>query len=237
MLNFEDYLFRLFASLILGAVIGFERHWHHKMAGLRTNILVSIGATLYILLSIEITGDASPSRIASQIVTGIGFLGAGVIMKEGLTIRGLNTAATLWCSAAVGSICGIGAWKIAFAGTLFIITTHLILRPLENYLNKLSFISGGKPDSKQDYIVKVIALSIHEYEARKALLNVLSSPAVKVQSIASTHDNSGENVEVAVHVSSMGKIDDKLQKISNLLNSETGVKSVSWESHSRSTEF
>jgi len=96
-----EMLLRLGAGVGLGAVIGVERQYRARMAGLRTNALVAAGATLFVLLSAHgFHGQsADPTRVAAQIVSGIGFLGAGVIMREGLSVRGLNTAATLWCSA------------------------------------------------------------------------------------------------------------------------------------------
>ena len=235
-MELKEYTFRLIASLLLGSIIGIERHWHHKMAGLRTNILVSVGSTLFILLGLQISGDSSPSRIASQIVTGIGFLGAGVIMKEGLTIKGLNTAATLWCSASIGALCGIGSWKIAFAGTGFIILTHLIIRPLENYLNKFTF-SNKSSYSKQEYILKIITQLDQEQRVQQALIDYLTSPKVKIQSISSVNDNIGQHVEIIAHITSIGNIEDKLQKISNLFNTEKGINRISWEAVNNSTEF
>ncbi|MCS6834237.1 MAG: MgtC/SapB family protein, partial [Flammeovirgaceae bacterium] len=108
-----EFTLRLLIALVLGAAIGFERQWRQKSAGLRTNTLVSIGSAAFTLISYSLTsledgvykGDAT--RIIGQIVTGIGFLGAGVIMKDGMNIQGLNTAATIWCSASVGALAGV----------------------------------------------------------------------------------------------------------------------------------
>jgi putative Mg2+ transporter-C (MgtC) family protein len=96
-------------AIALGAAIGIERQWRQRLAGLRTNTLVALGAASFVLFAGLYPGEASPTRIAAQVVSGIGFLGAGVIFKEGLNVRGLNTAATLWCSAAVGLFAGAGA--------------------------------------------------------------------------------------------------------------------------------
>ncbi|EEI90272.1 Mg2+ transporter-C family protein [Sphingobacterium spiritivorum ATCC 33300] len=111
-MNTLDFTIRLALSLLLGASIGFERQWRQKSAGLRTNTLVSLGSTAFILLSISIGGDAT-GRVASYIISGIGFLGAGVIMKDGMSVQGLNTAATIWCSAAIGSLVGVGLYEEA----------------------------------------------------------------------------------------------------------------------------
>src|SRR4051812_8062214 len=103
--NIGEFEGRLLLAFVLGAVIGLERQWQHKIAGIKTNSLVAGGAALFILLSEKITGDSTGAgRIASTIVTGIGFLGAGVIMREGATVSGINTSATIWCSGAIGSI-------------------------------------------------------------------------------------------------------------------------------------
>jgi putative Mg2+ transporter-C (MgtC) family protein len=98
----REIAIRLGAALLIGAIIGFERQWRQRMAGLRTNALVSLGAAGFVVFSMTVSSDNSPTRVAAQIVSGIGFLGAGVILREGFNIRGLNTAATLWCSAMVG---------------------------------------------------------------------------------------------------------------------------------------
>ncbi|MBV9288491.1 MAG: MgtC/SapB family protein [Hyphomicrobiales bacterium] len=98
----------LAAALGLGAAIGFERQWRQRLAGLRTNSLVALGAAIFVTYSRIVLDDQGAARMAAQVVSGIGFLGAGVIFKEGLNVRGLNTAATLWCSAAVGLIAGKG---------------------------------------------------------------------------------------------------------------------------------
>jgi putative Mg2+ transporter-C (MgtC) family protein len=96
---------RLVLALVFGCVIGFERQLRQRLAGMRTNTLVSVGSALFVLMGMMTPGDGSPTRIAAQVASGIGFLGAGVIIRHGLNVRGLNTAATLWCSAAVGILC------------------------------------------------------------------------------------------------------------------------------------
>src|ERR1700733_3105855 len=100
--------FNLGAAVSLGAVIGFERQWRNRLAGLRTNTLVALGAASFVTFAALVPGEASPTRVAAQVVSGIGFLGAGLIFREGMSVRGLNTAATLWCSAAIGVLAGAG---------------------------------------------------------------------------------------------------------------------------------
>jgi putative Mg2+ transporter-C (MgtC) family protein len=107
-LPIEQAAINLAAAVALSSVIGFERQWHNRLAGLRTNTLVALGAATFVVFSDIVPGEGSPTRIAAQVVSGIGFLGAGLIFREGLSVRGLNTAATLWCSAAVGVLAGAG---------------------------------------------------------------------------------------------------------------------------------
>jgi putative Mg2+ transporter-C (MgtC) family protein len=128
---------RLLLAACLGAVLGVEREWRNKDAGLRTNILITIGSALFTLMSIELTdgktGDTS--RVAAQIVTGIGFLGAGAIMRTNGGIQGLTTAATIWVNAAVGVAAGGGEYHLAFIATAVTLFVLLLLQPIEKYLD------------------------------------------------------------------------------------------------------
>ena len=105
-----DFVFRLVASIMAGAMVGLEREFNNKSAGFRTNTLVAVGACIYVLINVRLAdhGGADPTRIIGQIVTGIGFLGAGVILHHGGNIHGLTTAATIWVSASLGSLAGLG---------------------------------------------------------------------------------------------------------------------------------
>lgn len=100
-MNWIDFGIRLFAALFLGGVIGLERQWRQRMTGLRTNGLVAVGSAMFVTMGGLIAEDGSQGRVAAYVVSGIGFLGGGVILKDGFNIRGMNTAATLWCTAAV----------------------------------------------------------------------------------------------------------------------------------------
>lgn len=125
-----DIVVRLVAAAVLGALIGLEREIHEHPAGMRTHLLVALGSAGFTVLSIEAFAapGADPARIAAQIVTGVGFLGAGAILKEGATIRGLTTAASLWTVAAVGMAAGAGAWVIAAATTVLVLVSLWPLR-------------------------------------------------------------------------------------------------------------
>jgi putative Mg2+ transporter-C (MgtC) family protein len=132
-----DFALRLAVGVGCGALIGIERQWRARMAGLRTNALVAAGATLFVLYS-EAVGDAgSPTRVASYVVSGIGFLGGGVILRDGASVRGLNTAATLWCSAAVGVLAASGRLGLALIGTGAVLAVHLLLRPAGRLIDRV----------------------------------------------------------------------------------------------------
>lgn len=138
--DITEYTLRIGAAFLLGGIIGLERQWQQKNAGLRTNTLVAVGAASYVLLSIDlhILSGGDPGRITAQIVTGIGFIGAGVIMKDGFNVSGLNTAATIWCSAAVGTLAGVGFFIEALVTPAAVVLSHLILRPISVRLSKPS---------------------------------------------------------------------------------------------------
>src|SRR5262245_19511682 len=136
MMSIEQAVVSLAVATVLSAGIGFERQWRQRMAGLRTNTLVAIGAASFVIFAGLFPGGASPTRVAAQVASGIGFLGAGVIFREGLFVTGLNTAATLWCSAAVGVLAGAGYPLHATLAAGFVIVVNLCLRPLVRLVNR-----------------------------------------------------------------------------------------------------
>jgi len=126
----------LVAAFILATVIGAERQWRQRSAGLRTNVLVSIGAAAFVSFGMRMGGNAGAIQVGAYVVSGIGFLGAGAIMKEGAQVWGLNTAATLWCSAAIGALCGVGLIPEAALLTVAVLAGNTLLRPLVNAINR-----------------------------------------------------------------------------------------------------
>jgi putative Mg2+ transporter-C (MgtC) family protein len=137
---------RLLLAALLGGLLGLEREWRHKDAGLRTNILIALGAALFTMMSIALTdGSGDPSRIAAQIVTGIGFLGAGAIMRTGGSIQGLTTAAMIWVNAAIGVAAGAGKYHQAVIATAVTLGALLLLTPIERYIS-----THGAPKSETD---------------------------------------------------------------------------------------
>ena len=160
-----EFIFRVGSALLLGAGIGLERQWRQRMAGLRTNALVAVGAALFVSLSAMTPHESSATRVAGQVVSGIGFLGAGVIMREGLNVRGLNTAATLWCAAAIGVLCGSGFRKEAVLGALAILAANVLLRPIAQKINRQPV---SPEEIETDYLVRAVCRSKHEAKAPRA---------------------------------------------------------------------
>lgn len=134
--NFFDSFLSLTAAFILGSLIGFERQYRQRTAGLRTNVLVALGAAIFVDIAITLHGADGAVRVIAYVVSGIGFLGAGVIMREEGNIQGLNTAATLWCSAAVGAAAGADLIIEAFLAAGFILAANTLLRPIGHAIDR-----------------------------------------------------------------------------------------------------
>lgn len=228
-----EMLLRLVTGLGLGALIGVERQWRARMAGLRTNALVVTGATLFVLLSaygfdnglhggIQV---ADPTRVAAQIVSGIGFLGAGVILRDGLSVRGLNTAATLWCSAAVGALAGAGMYSIATLGTAAIIAANVALRPLGRRLDRQP--SGGA-EVTVDYRFQAVCAENAEAHIRALLVQAVTGTAFGLRAIRSYDTDTDHQVTVAAELSGDHRDDRQLEAAVSRLSLEPTVTAVSW---------
>ena len=135
----EDFVIRIVVAMLAGMIIGLEREWRLRTAGLVTNTLVAVGAAAYVIASVILTENAGdPSRVLGQIAAGIGFLGAGVIMRDGFNIHGLNSAATIWCSAAIGALAGFNMVNEAFIAAGMVALINVIIRQSGAFINKLS---------------------------------------------------------------------------------------------------
>ncbi|MGN0019570.1 MAG: MgtC/SapB family protein [Sphingobacterium hotanense] len=226
---------RILVSLLLGIAIGMERQWRQRSAGLRTNTLVALGATVFVLLSIHIGGNAI-GRIASYIVSGIGFLGAGVIMKDGQSIQGLNTAATIWCSAAVGSLCGLGLFPEAAIVTLAIVCTHLMLRPIGLALGRLNFPSSI--DEHVDYILTLSCNPSIENQMRVLLIQLLSNESnLLLKSLSSDDSVNNKQVLITAVIKTIQRQDSLIERVVSRLTIEEQVYRASWEISSLQNEL
>ena len=135
--SFPDAFVRLALAAILGGAIGLEREYRHKPAGLRTNMLIALGSALFSILSVELgAGAGSPDRIAAQVVTGIGFLGAGAILRSGENVHGFTTAATIWVNAAIGMAAGLGSYTVAAVAAAITLVVLAVLPWMEEFVEK-----------------------------------------------------------------------------------------------------
>lgn len=226
-----DFLLRLIAAFGCGIAIGLERQWRQRTAGLRTVTLVTSGACLFVTLGV-LTGNgvAGVTQIAAYVVSGVGFLGGGVIMREKGTIQGINTAATLWCSAAVGVLCGAGHYGPAVGGTAIVLLTNTLLRGVSHIINA-SPVSTA--DLVRSYVLTVICREEDEIHMRALLSNAMSSSPLSFQSLTSKEIGDAgekrERVEVQAVVALHPKDQPKLERLASRISMEKGVSSVGWE--------
>jgi len=229
-MEFTDFLLRILVAALLGGFIGLERDIHGRAAGLRTHLLVSLGSALFMVLSELVATDAvtltnqglarmfsDPGRIAAQIVTGIGFLGAGTIIKEGLTIRGLTTAACLWLVAAVGMAAGGGYLLIAISTTFIALTSLIGLHYLERIYPKDSY--------------RVLTIETPDVINPEDIVNVVSEKNIQVVSVEFDRDFE-RNVTILklhVHIFHKGLTDVMSQRIiQKIEHANIPVKRIIW---------
>jgi len=215
----------LFSAVILGGCIGIERQWRQRLAGLRTNTLVSLGAASFVVFS-GLTPDSSPNRVAAQVVTGIGFIGAGLIFKEGLSVHGLNTAATLWCSASVGVLAGAGYYAHAALVTALVIFVNLCLRPLAHFIQ-------AQPTRMTElinrYVITVVCRQDGEAQVRALLLQAMAGARMQFHELNSHNIEGSDRVEVSATITAPERKDDVLEQIVGRLSLEAQVTAARWK--------
>jgi putative Mg2+ transporter-C (MgtC) family protein len=215
------------AALLAGVAIGLERQYRQHPAGLRTNALVCVGAAAFVTVS-QLVGDVnSPTRVASYVVSGIGFLGGGVILREGLTVRGMNTAATLWCTAAVGVLCGSGFPDRGLAITATVLAINVGLRPVARWIDAHR---RAAPDAGAVYRLQVVCVERDAAVVRNVILRHVSGrPGFSVQGISSQSGVEAGSEVVAAEVVAARSDDKAMAEVMNRLSIEPGVLSVRWE--------
>ena len=214
---------RLISAVLLGAIVGLERQWRQRMAGTRTNALVAGGAAAFVMSALAIPDDPSArGRLAAYVVSGVGFLGAGVIFKEERDVRGLNTAATIWCSAAIGVLAGFGAPHLALLLAIAVVLANTALRPLAYRLHPAN---NEKPTS---YEVTLTCRSTDEVHLRTLLLSTISQSASTLQAIHSEDIDDSDRTRIRADLSTNGRKHDVLEQIVTRLSFEPGVSAVSW---------
>jgi putative Mg2+ transporter-C (MgtC) family protein len=222
--DFLDTLVSLLTAFVLGTVIGAERQYRQRSAGLRTNVLVAVGAAAFVDLGNRLTGSEGSVRVIAYVVSGIGFLGAGTIMKEGMNVKGLNTAATLWASAAVG--CCAGADMIAQAAllTVFVLGGNTLLRPLVNAIDRIP-INEKTSEAIYDVLVTVDGDAVAP--VREFLLEKLETANYPVRDTSVVY-RSEEEAEITATLVSLSIEPDELDAVVASLTGLPGVRHVTW---------
>jgi putative Mg2+ transporter-C (MgtC) family protein len=226
MVSAEQAAINLAVAVALGATVGFERQWRNRLAGLRTNTLVSLGAASFVVFEALFPGESGPTRVAAQVVSGIGFLGAGVIFRDGLNVRGLNTAATLWCSAAIGVLAGAGYVVHAAIATAFVVFVNLLLRPIVKFINRQALAST---ELEIGYLVAITCRSPDEAHIRALLLQSLASSGLALRRLESNDLNGSGRVIVSAFVTAHQRVDTGVETIVGRLSLEPTVSAARWQ--------
>jgi putative Mg2+ transporter-C (MgtC) family protein len=216
---------RVVVALLLGIAIGVERQWRQRMAGLRTNALVAVGAALFASISILMNARINPTQVAAYVVSGIGFLAGAVIFKEGLSVRGLNTAATLWATAAVGTLSGSGFIVQAAIGALTIISANVLLRPIVQRINRQPL---DQSELSQAYEIAVTSPSNSEELVRAAMLAQIRATTLVLRALES-HDVDPQRVRITASVATTSRADAKLERIVGRLSRDPTIVAASWQ--------
>jgi putative Mg2+ transporter-C (MgtC) family protein len=221
------------AAAGMGTAIGLERQWGNHIAGLRTNALVAFGATLFVSLprllhTLDSPAHYTPAQMAGQLVVGVGFLGGGVILKEGFNIRGLNTAATLWCSAAVGALIGAGLLPEGVIATVGVLILNLGLRPCSDWLDRRLLRAKNVATL---YRLKATCRTGQEGAARAALFKFFQDgrPTMAIQAVGTKEGETPDRTCVVAEIYSQRRDDHAMEELMALVNADPNVSAVSWE--------
>ncbi len=222
--DFLDLFVSLFAAFVLGTLIGAERQFRQRGGGLRTHVLVAVGAATFVDIGMRLNGHAGATQIIAYVVSGVGFLGAGVIMKQGSNVWGLNTAATLWCSAAVGACAGADMAFEAILLTGFVLAGNTLLRPLVNAINRRPIDQGG---TEAIYEVHMRTHADDRDASREFLREQLAAASYPLQDIEIV-DEDDDEIEFVATLLGTGAIPDELDAIVERLKTNPAVQNASW---------
>ena len=221
-----DFVTRLFAALLLGAVVGLERQWRQRIAGTRTNALVAAGASAFVMCAFLVrTPNTNEAQIVSYVVSGVGFLGAGVIFKDGGAVRGLNTAATLWCSAAIGAVCGLGQLLYGVCVAVAVLITNVVLRPIAYRLHPIQHVGV---EEEVTYLCELVCRAEDEAHIRPLLVQTMAQNPLTLVGLKSEDIEGTAKMKVVAHIRSLGRQDQVLEQLIARLSFEPSVSSVSW---------
>jgi putative Mg2+ transporter-C (MgtC) family protein len=220
------FAIRLLLAIAMGATVGLERQWRQRMAGTRTNALVAAGAAAFVMCGLLLDNDPSArGRIVSYVVSGVGFLGAGVIFKDGANVRGLNTAATIWCSAAIGALSGLGSLNLALVLAAAVLLTNMVLRPLAYRLHPVL------PDAtpvETHYEVRLTCRVSVAAHIRALLLSTIGRLPLTLQSIHGEQEEINDQTHIRAEMTTAGRNNEALEQVVMRLSIEDDVSNLSW---------
>jgi putative Mg2+ transporter-C (MgtC) family protein len=221
-----QFALRLWLAIGMGAIVGLERQWRQRMAGTRTNALVAAGAAAFVMCGLLLDNDPSArGRIVSYIVSGVGFLGAGVIFKDGGNVRGLNTAATIWCSAAIGALSGLGSFHLALVLALAVLFTNIVLRPLAYRLHPVL----PEPNPAETlYELKLDCKVSAAAHIRALLLSTITPLPLTLHSIHGDQDDTNEQTHIRAEITTVGRNNEAIEQVVMRLSIEDDVSTLSW---------
>jgi putative Mg2+ transporter-C (MgtC) family protein len=222
--DFLDSLISLLGAFVLGGLIGAERQYRQRGGGLRTHVLVAVGAATFVDVGQHLGGNAGAIQIIAYVVSGVGFLGAGVIMKQGSNVWGLNTAATLWCSAAVGACAGADLAVEAVMLTALVLAGNTLLRPLVNAINRTPIDQAA---TEAIYEVRATTSAEHLDDARELMRDRLDAAKYPAREIAAIERDGGA-VELVATLLGTAADPDELDAVVAGLDSHPAVDSASW---------
>lgn len=218
----------LLTAFLLGGLIGLERQVRQRTAGLRTNTLVAVGSAAFVTIANQLGGHDGAVHVVAYVVSGIGFLGAGASMKEGANITGLNTAATLWGSAAVGACAGANLIGEALITALFVLASNTLLRPVVNRINRRPM---QEEFSEATYAVYVICRRPKQAEVRERLVELLEAASYPVRDVDQqpVRQNDAET-EATLYATAVEA--SALDQVMTELEGEPGVLQAFWNAKS-----
>ncbi|MGA8576926.1 MAG: MgtC/SapB family protein [Candidatus Cybelea sp.] len=220
-----DFVVRLAVAAAFGAAIGFERQWRQRSAGLHTTSLVAIGAALFALLDTMLAGNDT-SRIVAGVVTGVGFIAGGVIFRSGANVTGLNTAATIWATAAVGALSGFGFWAEAGTGAVAVILFNLFLQPVADAIDARA---GAGQYAETLYKISLICVPDSQAVVSAEIVGAISGSSLSLQSLMRRKAEEGR-IELDADIFSPKPQTERIEELSTRLLALPGVEKADWQS-------
>jgi putative Mg2+ transporter-C (MgtC) family protein len=224
LISLADTAFSLVAAFIFGGLIGLERQYRQRTAGLRTNILVALGAAIFVDAGNRLTGHDGAVHVMAYVVSGIGFLGAGVIMREEGNVRGINTAATLWASGAVGACAGADLILEAGLATAFILAANTLLRPVVSFINKQPLDTISVEVTNSVYIITPKHAQKH---ALKQFIQTLEQAGYQTQDIQ-VHQFGSDDVEIQAVLTDSAVDGDEMDRLIAKIADQEFVTQAFW---------